>query len=189
MEMNGEVWLVTNWKLLEKWAKRWHHDEWRDLLSHYAMWIHSNWSKFQKIPDGEERIKFSQTWMKNNVSWKNSEFNKTIRTNNLPEEWEFKEEAEEAHLDVYCESDREDIREFMLDLVKRYSETDVNRILLVRKIYLQLPLHERVLYDLYFNQMLSMRAIGEKIDLPLSAVYQMILELKNKLQELCNLKK
>jgi len=35
---------------------------------------------------------------------------------------------------------------------------------------------------MYFTQMLSMRAIGKKIDLPLSAVYNMLNDLKIKLK-------
>lgn len=186
MLMNGDVWIKDNWPLLTKWAKRWHRDEWGELLSQYTIYIHKNWKRFSSIPDGDERLKFSQTWMRNNVEWTNSEFNKTIRTNNLPEVYEMPDVAEEAYLDIGCETDREDIKEFLIDLNKRYSELEVSRIIELRAIYIELPLHEKVLWDLYFNQMLSMRTIGEKLDLPLSAVYQMIKELKIKVREKCN---
>jgi predicted DNA-binding protein YlxM (UPF0122 family) len=54
--------------------------------------------------------------------------------------------------------------------------------MLMRKIYLTLDTHQRVLWDLYFSQMLSMRAIGKKLDLPLSAVYNMVVELKSEIK-------
>jgi DNA-directed RNA polymerase specialized sigma subunit len=102
--------------------------------------------------------------------------------NSIDEEYDIPDIAEESFIEVTCETDREDIKEFMLDLNKRFSEFDVNRIMLMRKIYLTLDTHERVLYDLYFSQMLSMRAIGKKIDLPLSAVFNMLNDLKIKLK-------
>lgn len=185
--MNGSRWIEDNWSLICKWSKHWHSEEWRELISHFALYIDGNWIKFSQIPDNEERIKFMQTWMKNNVNWYNSEFNKSIRTNNLSEEYEIKEEGEDAHLEIYCESDREDLRDFLLDLHRKHSEHDVNRILLIRKIYIQLATHDKVLFDLYFTQMLSMRQIGTKLDLPLSAVYNMITELKTKIKEQCGL--
>jgi DNA-directed RNA polymerase specialized sigma subunit len=103
--------------------------------------------------------------------------------NSIDEEYDIPDIAEESFIEVTCETDREDIKEFMLDLNKRFSEYDVNRIMLMRKIYLTLDTHQRVLWDLYFSQMLSMRAIGKKLDLPLSAVYNMVVELKAEIKK------
>jgi DNA-directed RNA polymerase specialized sigma subunit len=180
--MLGSKWIEDNYKFLETWSKRWSPNYWDELISFYCLYIHSNWPKFSAIPDGEQRLKFTQTWMSNNVKWRNSDFNKAIRVNSLEEEYDIQEPAEESFIEVTCETDREDIKEFMLDLNRRFSEYDVNRIMTMRKIYLTLDTHEKVLYDLYFSQMLSMRAIGKKIDLPLSAVYNMLNELKIKLK-------
>lgn len=185
--MDGSQWIEENWSLLCKWSKHWHVEEWRELISHFALYIHNNWHKFSLIPDNEERIKFMQTWMKNNVTWYNSEFNKAIRTNNLPQEYQIVEEPEDCLLEVLCESDREDLRDFLIDLHKKHSEFDVNRILMIRKAYIQLPTHDKVLFDLYFTQMLSMRQICQKLDLPLSAVYNMMTELKNKIKIQCGI--
>jgi DNA-directed RNA polymerase specialized sigma subunit len=103
--------------------------------------------------------------------------------NSIDEEYDIPDLAEESFIEVTCETDREDIKEFMLDLNRRFSEYDVNRIMLMRKIYLTLDTHQRVLWDLYFSQMLSMRAIGKKLDLPLSAVYNMVVELKAEIKK------
>ena len=180
--MNGSKWIEENYKFLETWSKKWSPQYWDELISFYCLYIDSNWVKFSAIPDDEERLKFSQTWMKNNVNWRNSDFNKAIRVNSMGEEYDIPDTPEDNHLEVLCESDRDDIKEFMLDLNKRFSEYDVNRIMMMRKIYLTLETHEKVLYDLYFTQMLSMRAIGKKVDLPLSAVFNMLNDLKIKLK-------
>jgi hypothetical protein len=172
--MNGHDWVRDNYQFLETWSKRWSPNYWDELISFYCLYIDSNWTKFSAIPDGDDRLRFSQTWMKNNVGWRNSDFNKSIRVNSMDEEYDIPDIAEESFIEVTCETDREDIKEFMLDLSRRFSEYDVSRIMLMRKIYIGLETHERVLYDLYFSQMLSMRAISKKIDLPLSAVYNML---------------
>ena len=180
--MNGSKWIEDNYTFLETWAKRWSPNYWDELISFYCLYIDSNWSKFNAIPDDEQRLKFTQTWMSNNTKWSNSDFNKAIRVNSMSDEYDIPDEPEDNYLEVLCESDREDIKEFMLDLNKRFSEYDVTRIMMMRKIYLGLDTHEKVLYDMYFTQMLSMRAIGKKIDLPLSAVFNMLNDLKIKLK-------
>ena len=181
--MNGSRWVTDNYTFLETWSKRWSPTYWDELISFYCLYIDSNWTKFSAIPDGDDRLRFTQTWFKNNVGWKNSDFNKAIRVNSIDEEYDIPDLAEESFIEVTCETDREDIKEFMLDLNKRFSEYDVNRIMLMRKIYLTLDTHQRVLWDLYFSQMLSMRAIGKKLDLPLSAVYNMVVELKAEIKK------
>lgn len=180
--MNGGSWIEKNYKFLEMWSKRWSPEHWVDLLSMYCIYINSNWSKFSAIPDNEQRLKFTQTWFSNNVKWSNSDFNKSIKVNSFGEEYDIPEESEESFVEITCETNREDIKDFMLDLNRRFSEHDVTRIMTMRKIYLTLETHEKVLWDLYFTQMLSMRAISKKVDLPLSAVYNMISELKIKLK-------
>lgn len=180
--MNGSQWVEENYKFLETWSKRWSPNYWDELISFYCLYIHMNWTKFSAIPDDEQRLKFTQTWMSNNTKWRNSDFNKSIRVNSMDEEYDIPELSEESFIEVTCETDREDIKDFMLDLNRRFSEYDVNRIMIMRKIYLGLDTHEKVLYDMYFTQMLSMRAIGKKIDLPLSAVFNMLNELKIKLK-------
>jgi hypothetical protein len=181
--MNGSRWVTDNYTFLETWSKRWSPTYWDELISFYCLYIDSNWIKFSAIPDGDDRLRFTQTWFKNNVGWKNSDFNKAIRVNSIDEEYDIPDIAEESFIEVTCETDREDIKEFMLDLNRRFSEYDVNRIMLMRKIYLTLDTHQRVLWDLYFSQMLSMRAIGKKLDLPLSAVYNMVVELKAEIKK------
>jgi hypothetical protein len=180
--MNGHDWVKQNYEFLETWSKRWSPNYWDELISFYCLYIHANWVKFSAIPDGDDRLRFTQTWFKNNTSWSNSDFNKSIRVNSMNDEYDIPDIAEDNHLEVLCESDREDIKDFMLDLNRRFSEHDVTRIMMMRKIYLTLDTHERVLYDMYFTQMLSMRAIGKKVDLPLSAVFNMLNDLKIKLK-------
>lgn len=182
---NWQQWLQLNYKTISMWARRWHHEEWRELLAFLTIYLQKNWHKFSKIPDGEERIKFVQTWMKNNVNWSNSEFNKSIAVNNLEEEWQREDEFYEDELDIIAEDSPDDVKEFIIDLSRRFDEREVEKILQVRKAYLLLMPHERVLYDLYYTQMLSIRAVAKKLNLPASAVYGMLNDLKKRIIELC----
>jgi DNA-directed RNA polymerase specialized sigma subunit len=165
------------------WSKRWSHDEWPELLSQMAIYLNKNWPRFSQIPDGEERIKFLQTWMKNQVAWYNSDFNKTLRVNNLPEQTEIVDAEYDDLIELKSEVVRDDIKDWLIDLNQNWNDLEIDRLVKIRKIYLTLPSHEKVLYDLYFTKMMSMRDIGKKIDLPLSAVYNMIKELKEKIKE------
>jgi hypothetical protein len=182
---NWQLWLNKNYKTISFWAKHWHREEWRELLAFLTLYLQKNWSKFSKIPDGDERIKFLQTWMKNNVRWQNSDFNKSIGVNKFDDEWEIQSETFEEPYEILAEDLPDDVKEFIVDLDRRFTEIEVRQIIVIRKIYLTLPSHERVLYDLYFTQMLSLRQVAKKLQLPLSAVHNMVTDLKKKIKERC----
>jgi DNA-directed RNA polymerase specialized sigma subunit len=192
-----QQWLEKNYKVISYWAKKWHAEEWRELLAFLTLYLEKNWSRFSKIPDGEQRIKFLQTWMKNNVNWYNSEFRKSISVNHLEEDfaeyWGNKPEKTNHILSsptiveytILSEDISQDVKEFIIDLKNRYSEIEMDKILKVRQVYLTLKSHEKVLYDLYITQMMSIRGVAKMLNLPPSAVYGMINELKNKIKEQC----
>lgn len=114
--------------------------------------------------------------------WSNSEYNRLHSVNNLPDNWEIPDSSEDAHIEVLAEADRDDLKLWMKDLHENFGEDKSNKLMKLRQIYLKLETHEKVLYDLYFTQMLSLRDIGKKIDLNHMAVYVMVTDLKNKLK-------
>ena len=183
--LSWQQWLEKNYRIISYWARRWHPEEWRELLAFMTFYLEKNWRKFSKIPDGEERIKFLQTWMKNNVNWSNSEFRKSIAVNNFTEEFDFGDEILDDNLDIKAEDIGRDVKEFIIDLHRRFSEEEVLKIISVRKVYLTLQSHEKVLYDLYITQMLSIRGVAKRLNLPMSAVYGMINDLKKKINDEC----
>ena len=182
--MTHSHWINTNYCFLEKWCKHWRPDEWAELLSQYVIYLNTKWDKFDSIPDGNERLKWSQKWLRDNSKWTNSEFNKEVRINNLPEEWVIEDCGEDSLIEHIIESDRPDIRLWIRDLNLNFSELEVERLMRIRGIYLRLDTHEKVLYNLYFDNMLSMRDIASKIGLPLSAIHIMIGDLKKKIKSL-----
>ena len=183
--LSWQQWLEKNYRIISYWARRWHPEEWRELLAFMTFYLQKNWHRFSKIPDGEERIRFLQTWMKNNVNWSNSEFRKSIAVNNFTEEFDLGDEILDDNLDIRAEDIGDDVKEFIIDLYRRFSEEEVLKIISVRKVYLTLQSHEKVLYDLYITQMLSIRGVAKRLNLPMSAVYGMINDLKKKINDEC----
>jgi DNA-directed RNA polymerase specialized sigma subunit len=151
------------------------------------MWLDIRWDRFNKIPDNDERLKFTTTWLSRTSNWSKSNFNNEGRVNNLDEEWEIVDGVENDYTDVIIDIEDEVTRELVLDILNKYGEERGRKILSVRYIYLnKLSLQERVLYDLYFTQMLSTRKIASKIGIPVMATYLMISNLKNKIKECLN---
>lgn len=142
-----------------------------------------NWEKFDTIPNNEERIKWVQAWLRNQSRWSNSDFNRTHKVNDLADEWTIPDIEEDHLLELRCESNREDIREWLVDVYVQFGDVGTNKLVKLREIYLKLEVHERVLWDLYYTNMNTMRDISKKLDIPLTAVYKMITDLNLKIKE------
>lgn len=190
---NWQVWINKNYLKIEYWSKHWAGEDWAELVAHFSLYLNARWSKFSTIPDDEQRIKFMQAWMKNQVNWWNSDFSKSLRVNNLSVDEDIESDfgrreeqiAYDDFIELKSELVRDDIKDWLIDLNRNWNDLDIDRLVKIRKIYLSLSSHEKVLYDLYFTKMMSMRQIGEKLDLPLSAVYNMIKDLKKIIKDRC----
>jgi hypothetical protein len=80
---------------------------------------------------------------------------------------------------------RGDISDWMIDLHINFEQLEVDRLMKLRGVYLTLQTTDRVLWDMYFTNMMTMRSIAKKLDIPLSAVFTMVTELKIKIQSQC----
>lgn len=181
--MTHSHWINTNYKFLYKWSRAWSHSDWSDLLNHYVEYLDTNWQKFSNIPDNDERLKFSNQWFKNQTRWHNSDFNRKHKVNDLSGDWSIPDMCEDHFLELKCESDREDISLWLVDIHNQFGEEGARKLIKVREIYLTLDTHERVLYDMYFTHMNTMREISDKLSIPLTSVFKMVGELKIKLTQ------
>jgi DNA-directed RNA polymerase specialized sigma subunit len=162
------------------------------LSVNLTLHLDKHWEKFSKIPNDEEKIKWIQSWMRNQTRWNNTQFNKDIRLISTEEEWDFSLEGEgdeyisayvdSASIEIGSEDVDESVKNWIIDLGERHSERDCDRLIKIRQIYLTLPLHEKVLYDMYFTHMKSLREIAKELKLPLSSVHSMMTELKNNIK-------
>ena len=180
-------WITINYNDLLAYAKRCSSNNYSDLISLFYLYLISpiGLKKFEMIDDNLGKLKYSYKWMRNNANWRNSEFNKTIRVNNLPDDIEIEDESINEYIDVICENERDDIKELILDMNRTYGEYNANKLLTLRKVYLQLETTDKVIWDLYFTEMLTMRGIAKKLDIPLSSIFSMVTDLKKKIKELC----
>ena len=191
INMRGGDFITDNYTELKVMSKRWGGLDWVDLLSYYTIWIEKNWPRMILLPHNDQ-MRFSQTWLKNNAKWYNSEYNKSKVVNNLQSPTDDEgdnleplydtEPGYDDMIELRSESLPEDIKVWLFDLSQNFPERDVERLVKMRYIYLQLQTHEKVLWDLYFTQMMTMRDIGDKLKLPLTSVHIMIGELKQKIK-------
>lgn len=166
------------------WAKCHHYTEYKELVAHFILYVEKNWSKFSKIPDGIDRIKWMNAWFKNNVNWKNSDFRRSITYHESPQMPELSDFEQAIELMA------EDLSEANIDLTidlteQNFNQLQIEKILCVREVYKELSPQHQVLYDLYFEQMMSLRKIAKKIGIPMSSVYSIFLELKKEILEKC----
>jgi len=173
--MTWQIWITDNFRVLKYWSSKWSFYESDELLQCFAEYLEKNWSKFSQIPDGEQRIKFCQKWFKNNVIWQTTEFNKIIQKPHLP----FFEEIYED--EFFCEEVDLDLTPEEID--SDLSDEQIYKVRRIAKVYKTLSTEEKVLFDLYFTEMLSQRQIANKINIPLSAVYNMLKALKQKIKD------
>lgn len=188
--MNDEcnLWITKNYQFLEKWCRIWSSENWSDLLSNYVLYLSDKgWDDKMKDISDQERIKYTNFWLRSNSKWSNSKFNQEIRVNNLGEQYCMSDDpiyAENHYLDIHCDSENDTIKEWLIDVYKTNGEELGDIMVKLRKCYLQLNTSEKVLYDLYFTNMLSMRKISDRLHLPLSSIFNMMSDLKIKIKEL-----
>lgn len=122
--------------------------------------------------------------MRNQTRWKNTQFNKDIRLISGSEEWDFSLDGfiDKTYIEIGSEDVDESVKNWIIDLNTRHSERDCDRLIKIRQIYLTLPSHEKVLYDMYFTHLKSLRDIAKELRLPLSSVHNMVIELKNNIK-------
>ena len=182
--MNNNEWIKINYKFISKWAFIWEPDRAHELISLLCIYLNKKWHKIEHLPQNEKEA-FINQWLKNNSRWTNSDFNKL---NKCYDELDLAspDKPQDDFLEIKGEYINQELKHFIIDLKENYNEEQVEKILKIREIYLKLDLHEKVLYDLYFTNMLSMRKIAKKIDIPVNSVYNMITDLKKKIKDLLN---
>lgn len=180
--MIWQKWISENYNQLEYWAKRRDFLNWSDLLTHLTLHLEKNWSTFNLIPD-DKKIAWCQGWYKNQVRWLNSKHNVDVfgdekaGSSFIEFKTEIYDEVEVIEYDDLCDYTHEELL-WIDDL----SDSDIQKIRKIKSIYLQLSNEEQVLFDFYFKDMMSQRQIAKKINIPLSAVYNMLKALKTKIK-------
>ena len=188
--MDVNTWINKEYKMLSRLSKNWTSEHWRDLITHYYIYLSKpkNWSKFEPLPE-EEKIKFTQKWMSNSVKWTNSDFSKSLRVNNLDDEYDISEVEVENDTAMYIKSEDIDdtVKDWLCDLHNNWGEEQIIKLVKVREMYLsKMKTEDRVLYDLTYTQEMTLRDISRKINIPLTSVFLMVKNLNEKIRlEVC----
>lgn len=175
-------WISNNYTELEYWAKRRDFNNWTDLLTQLTLHLEKNWQIFVLIPE-DKKIAWCQGWYKNQVRWLNSKHNVDVFGDEVGGKtfMEFKTEIFDSEDDGDFESLVDYTPQERLWIDDLTSE-QISRVRKIKTIYKSFSNEEQVLFDLYFKDMLSQRQIAQKINIPLSAVYNMLKALKTKIK-------
>lgn len=181
--MIWQLWISDNYRQLEYWAKRRDFENWSDLISHLTIHLEKNWQTFSQIPD-DKKIAWCQGWYKNQVRWLNSKHNVDVFGDEFGGKtfMEFKTEIFEwgEEIEPHMAIDYSQEEQMWID---ELDDLSIAKIRKIKAIYQMMTSDEKVLFDLYFTQMLSQREIAKKINIPLSAVYNMLKRLKTKIKD------
>lgn len=186
MNKLAENWIQLNYTTLEFWSKRWAGDEWSALLSHLTFYLDKNWSKMAIIPDNEGKIKWCQQWMKNSTKWRRSTFRRDIDQTeqvgieDLTIEIDI---VEQSYIELAAEpGELGKLAEMIEDFRRVYTDEQISKILHAWQMISQLDESEKILMTMYINSGMSMRDIAKKTRLPLSAIWSMLQDIKNKIK-------
>lgn len=184
--MTWQEWVTQNQIQLSQMASVYGHLK-DDLLTHLCLYLETNWPTFDKIPN-PQKLRWTGRWFANQARWSNSAVNRDNRVNNLPEEVEF-DIADDGHIhiEILSETTEERTREWIYDTQKEFGTHKTDKLISVRFHYHNsLTLAEQILYNLYFDQMMTHRAIAKRLKIPLTSSFLMVKNLENKLIALCN---
>lgn len=189
--MTWREWIQTNYQLIEKVAKI-YGNQWPDLITHFCFYLEKNWSKFEPMPQ-PDKVRYMSAWFKKQLKWSNSAVSRDNRINNFTEEdienHNHYQPIDDQTLDItiLAEDGADDVKAYIIDIEREWGSEKADKIIKVRFHYLKsLNLPDKILYDLYFTQGLTHRAIAQKLNIPLTSSFLMVKELENKLKQLCN---
>lgn len=183
--MTSNKWVEVNYKEIVKLSK-YYTEDWRTIITYFYLWLDkdANWTKFSKLGHND-KMRWTNTWFRNNAKWPNSDFNKDNKVNDLDHEFDetwYEGEQSPINIEIGAESTSDSIKEWLIDIELNFTELQASRLITLKTIYItKLDMKDRVLFDMYFTDMLSMRDISKKINIPLASVHQMIVVLRKKI--------
>lgn len=186
--MNPDKWLELNYDYIKRMCLYYTTD--LSLITHLYIWLvkHPNrWISMNSLSHNDQ-MKFTNTWLKNNSKWTNSDFNKENRVNDFNEIWDCQYESDTVvSIEIRSEDIDDNIKDWLIDIRMEFGE-DAEKLIKIRSIYLKMSTIDKVLYDLYFTKEMTLRSISKHLSIPLSSTHQMVMNLKNKIKEKCGIK-
>lgn len=163
-------------KKLEKYFEKFRYanekDNFPDVVSELYIHTITNLEKLTPILIKNQYHYYAVKYIFNQRMWNNTQYkkNNTIQENGSDELGE---------LNVMTDNEYEAEEE----LLKREMETE-ERLAKIKIVYDNLQLHEKILFDKYYNRGMSMRKIGKETGVSQTAIYYMIKRIRTKIQKL-----
>jgi hypothetical protein len=167
------------------------HEEAHDLLSLSLEYALSQRERYIDKPDKEIGLML-RSIMSNKFRWTDSDFNKQkmLLSNNAIEandRLRIADKTVSISLIIDSETMPSNFKQFIKDNMMNYTEDQVHKIVATKIAYLQLTKTEKILFDKYFVQNMTMRDVAQNTTLPLCSIFKNITSLKEKIRELCKL--
>jgi DNA-directed RNA polymerase specialized sigma24 family protein len=155
-----------------------------DLISFLVEYLYRNTHKLSLLKGSDINkvlLAYSTKFMYNQWNWCRSDFN-ILNKNNF--KTKYLEETNENfdkgfEEDIILIETKDELYKEEFNSLSDYDEIKRDKIITTKKYYNQLTPHYKTLYDLYFNDDLSITKISKIIGIPASAVFQMLKELKS----------
>jgi len=144
-------------------------DNFPDLISELYIHTIQNIDKLAPIIIKNQYHYYAIKYIFNQRMWSNTKYkqNTQIRENQSDELQDLK---------IFTPNEYEDEEE----LLKKEMDIDL-KLAKIKIIYDTLPLHEKILFDKYYNRHMSMRKIGKEIGVSQTAIYYMITRIRKKI--------
>lgn len=140
-----------------------------NMISELYIHIISKIDKLEELIKRDELHFYCIQFIYNQRNWKGTKFKEEIISKE-----NFSTSLENTNISIENDFDSEE--KYYFENVKH--ETKLN---IVRKGYLKLNLSEKVLYQKYFIEQMSMRKIAKEIGVPLTSIFKSIKEMREKI--------
>ena len=140
-----------------------------NMISELYIHIIDRIDKLQELISRDELHFYCIQYIYNQRNWNGTKFKEEIQSKE-----NFSSSLE--HTNISIENDFDSEENFYIESVEHEAKLNI-----VRKGYLKLNLPEKVLYQKYFIEKLSMRKIAKEIGVPLTSIFKSVKEIREKI--------
>ena len=150
-------------------------DFYQDL---YIIMADKDNDKMKKIYDNNEMMQYVYIIIRNNLQSKNSRYYYTYRKpigNDYNEEIDFRESYDATDKNKLLDELQEDYK-LLLSKIDRYLNTELNEN--------PKSFYDKKVFEMYYNEDNTFRGLGERLNIPMSSIYNTVTRSKDKVTKL-----
>ena len=150
-------------------------DFYQDL---YIIMADKDEDKMNKIYNNNEMMQYVYIIIRNNLQSKNSRYYYTYRKpigNDYNEEIDFRESYDSTDKNKLLDELQEDYK-LLLSKIDRYLNTELNEN--------PKSFYDKKVFEMYYNEDNTFRGLGERLNIPMSSIYNTVTRSKDKVTKL-----